>query len=103
MSALTRFARPALLVGLGLLLLGCGETGQDYANSTLRAMDRGKANGARGDMQVVAAGAQDKVVPQPALEGVVAASAVEVVVAGACTQVVVPRVAVQIRTFRLPG
>lgn len=47
---------PFLSLGLGLLLLaGCGESGQEYANNTLNALERGKANGARGDMQVLSA------------------------------------------------
>ena len=50
--------RPATLALLGLCVIalaGCGESGQEYANSTLNALERGKANGARGDMQVLSA------------------------------------------------
>jgi hypothetical protein len=47
---------PLLVLGLAAAVLaGCGESGQDYANSTLNAIERGKANGARGDMQALSA------------------------------------------------
>ena len=56
MTAPRTLFRLSLLLALAALLAGCGDTGEEYANSTLRALDRGKANGARGDMQVIAAG-----------------------------------------------
>ena len=50
------FRSYALLALLGLMvavLAGCGDSETTYANSTLNALERGKANGARGDMQVL--------------------------------------------------
>ena len=46
---------PILLALAVTLLVGCGEASTEYANSTLNAIERGKANGARGDMQVLSA------------------------------------------------
>jgi hypothetical protein len=44
-----------VLLGFALLLAGCGKSGQEYAANVGQAIDRSKANGARGDMQALAA------------------------------------------------